>query len=237
MSIKIMSMVWSNGPEKQADRFVLLALSDYANDAGECWPAVKSIGEKVCMTERGVQKVIRRLEAEGWLEIDTGNGRNGCNQYTIKTPNTVHPEQGSGVNVGAETPNKDAKNPEHRSPEPSRTINEPSVVEDTPESLLYPHADAGAVDSFLAYRRKHKSKALSVTGARRLCKHLQEINERGGDGSDALGMAEERGWASVTPLWYFNSRGEFNGNGNRNANQGQRPDPALVNIARLAGLG
>ena len=184
------------------------------------------------MTERGVQKVIRRLEAEGWLEIDTGNGRNGCNQYTIKTPNTVHPEQGSGVNVGAETPNKDAKNPEHGSPEPSGTIKEPSIVIDTPASILSHHADAGAVDSFLAYRRKHKSKAMTETGARRLAKHLHEINERGGDASDALGMAEERGWASVQPDWYFNTKGTRQ-HGNRNS-KFPDDDPTLRAIIRAA---
>lgn len=83
MSIKIMSQVWENGPDQQAERFVLLALADFANDAGECWPSIKAICGKVCMSERGVQTVIRRLESSGWLAIETGNGRKGCSKYAI----------------------------------------------------------------------------------------------------------------------------------------------------------
>lgn len=37
MSIKIMAQIWEHGPEKQAERFVLLAIADYANEYGECW--------------------------------------------------------------------------------------------------------------------------------------------------------------------------------------------------------
>lgn len=78
-----MSQVWENGPDQQAERFVLLALADFANDAGECWPSIKAICGKVCMSERGVQTVIRRLESSGWLAIETGNGRKGCSKYAI----------------------------------------------------------------------------------------------------------------------------------------------------------
>ena len=86
MSIKIMSWVWESGPQSQSDRFVLLALADYANDEGECWPSIAGIRAKVCMSERGVQTVIRRLEATGWLSIEVGKGRKNCNVYMIKTP-------------------------------------------------------------------------------------------------------------------------------------------------------
>jgi len=132
-----MAKIWEAGPEKQSDRFVLLALADFANDDGECWPSMQRLASKTCMTERGAQKIVRRLEADGWLTIGTGGGRHGCNQYTInpeprspfqevETPNEVHPERGSPPNVDAETLNESAENPEHGSPEPSRTIKEPS---------------------------------------------------------------------------------------------------------------
>lgn len=136
MSVRVMAKIWDCGPDRQSDRFLLLALADFANDAGECWPGMKSVAQKCCMTERGAQKIIRRLEDDGWLSIDTGGGRHGCNRYVInterrsgfssETPNEVHPEHRSPPpNVDAETPNVDAENPEHRSPEPSRTIKEP----------------------------------------------------------------------------------------------------------------
>lgn len=134
MSIKIMSRIWEGGPAAQADRFIMLALADYANDAGECWPSIRGIATKVCMSERGVQVAIRRLEVAGWLEIQTGNGRKGCNQYVIKTPQQVHPSQCENPAPAAprtsctpqmkvKTPQMDAQNPAPAAPEPSITIN------------------------------------------------------------------------------------------------------------------
>lgn len=122
-----MSDVWQNGPKDQSERFVLLALADYANDDGECWPSIAGICQKTCMTDRGVQKIIRRLEDGGWLSIEVGVGRKNCNVYTIKNPEPRSPRTTFTPNVVAETPNVVPKNPEPRSPEPSLTIKEPSA--------------------------------------------------------------------------------------------------------------
>jgi len=125
MSIKLMSAIWENGPLASSDRFVLLALADYANDAGECWPSVVSIQRRTRMSDRGVQKIIRRLELDGWLTVLTGNGRKGCNRYLIKNPEHRSPRTPFAPNLSAETPNLSAENPERRSPEPLLTTIEP----------------------------------------------------------------------------------------------------------------
>ena len=148
MSIKIMSQIWENGPDSMTDRFVLLCIADYANDGGIAWPSIASICKKTTLSDRGVQKSIRRLEASGWLVVETAAGRKGCNNYHIKTPNTVHPEQSSPPNVDTLPPNVETQTPEHGSPEPSRTIIEPSYSSLTRDDAnsdwlafweLYPH--------------------------------------------------------------------------------------------------
>jgi len=126
MSIKIMSMIWDRGPDNQSERFVLLALADYANDEGECWPSIEGIAKKTCLTDRGVRKIIRRLEETRWLEIEAGGGRKNCNLYRIKTLNHVQPEQRSPLNVVPKNPEPRSLNPEPCSAEPSITIIEPS---------------------------------------------------------------------------------------------------------------
>ncbi len=131
-----MSWVWENGPRDGTDALVLLALADFADDAGRCYPSMRTIANKARMTERGAQKVIRRLEAAGWVSVSTGNGRHGCNQYRIeakkgehgtgfkgeKTPNKVRPEHGS-PRTGEQKPRtRVQETPNGGSPEPSRTI-------------------------------------------------------------------------------------------------------------------
>ena len=83
-----MSAIWENGPDKPAERLLLLALADYAGDDGECWPAVSSLARKTGLSVRGVQQSLRRLEADGWLKTEVNAGRNGCNNYRI-TPRTA----------------------------------------------------------------------------------------------------------------------------------------------------
>ena len=208
MSIKIMSMIWDRGPESQSERFVLLALADYANDDGECWPSIDGVARKTCLTDRGIQKIMRRLEETGWLEIDLGGGRKNCNLYRIKTLNVVQPERSSPPNVVPKNPERGSVNPERGSAEPSITINEPSVSNSASEivAVLGSWASEDSVDSFIAYRKKSKSKGLTLTAAKRLAASLQEIFNAGGDTDDALGLAEERGWQTITADWYFQSQ-------------------------------
>jgi hypothetical protein len=123
-----MSQIWQDGPQSMAQRFVLLAIADYANDDGEAWPSIAGIMKKTTLSERGVQTNIRRLESAGWLQIETGKGRKGCNNYTIKTPQEMHPAGDAPPHIEAETPHMSAETPAPYAPEPSRTIIEPSYI-------------------------------------------------------------------------------------------------------------
>lgn len=129
-----MSMIWDYGPIRQSDRFVLLAIADNADDDGEAWPSIALLCRKTCMSERGIQTIIRRLQAEGWLNIETGKGRKNCNLYTIKKPAGNAPAQDAPPHMDAETPHMDVKNPAPHAPEPSYNHQkEPSSLAPSPQ--------------------------------------------------------------------------------------------------------
>ena len=100
---------------------------------------------------------------------------------------------------------------------------------ETPPEILARYATKAAADSFTAWRKKIK-KPLTETAALRIAKTLAAINAAGGDASDALGMAEERGWQSIKEEWYFGQR-------NSNAGPVSRPDAASREIAFAARAG
>ncbi len=233
MSIKWMSAVWESGPEDKAELIVLLALADFANDAGDCWPSMPTIGRKARMSERNARRVIRKLEDDGYIQTVAGGGRYGCSQYRIN-PDKMSP--GQNVPTGQnqqETRTNRAQNPDiAMSAKPSVTIKEPSNSNEAREvaDLLEIYASPSSVASFMAYRRKSKGKALTLTAAKRLANNLRAIVEGGGDADDALGMAEERVWLTVEPDWYFNAKGKSHGNRNRSVSD----DPALRAIAIAA---
>ncbi len=74
-----------------------------------------------------------------------------------------------------------------------------------PASILSHHAESDAVDSFIAWRKARK-KPLTDRAAKMVAKTLADINAAGGDATEALDLAQERGWLTVKFAWYFNSK-------------------------------
>ena len=129
------------------------------------------------------------------------------------------------------------------SAEPLLTVREPSYSNVTRERddvavILEAWASASAVASFIAYRRKAKGGALTITAAKRMAENLKAIMASGGDPDDALGMAEERAWLTVKPDWYFNAKntqqGRAYGNGNGTHQDGETPGDRQLRIITLA---
>jgi hypothetical protein len=115
MSVRVMAWVWDNGPADPTERLVLLALADFCDDGGACWPSMARVAEKASMTERGARKVVRRLEAGGWVKTAIGGGRGGSSRYTVAMKN---PERETGNDKPGMT------NPEHGAPKPGTRVHE-----------------------------------------------------------------------------------------------------------------
>jgi hypothetical protein len=221
-----MAWVWDHGPDRQSERFVLLALANFSNDEGECWPSMAGIARKVCMTERGVQKVIRSLEAEGWISTLIGRGRKGCNQYLInrrnpeprlpfdepKTPNNVHPEQRSPRTRVQKTPNVVHHPPEPRSPEPSKIHQEPLVREESAREALASVIGGELADAFVAHRKALRSPMTPHAG-KLMAKKLAAMADPGASVERSI----TSGWKDVFPpkaeVTQFPSKRPSNGRG------------------------
>lgn len=162
MSIKVMSWVWENGPSDPVERLVLLALADFADDHGNCYPSMVGIGAKACVTERGARGIVRRLEADGWVKTAIGGGRGGKSQYQIlmDKPGTTFPEYETR---NVKNPERDDTKPgtrlhetrNQRSAEPSRTIKEPSS---NARDALCAVLSEEMADAFIAHRKAKRAK-------------------------------------------------------------------------------
>lgn len=115
MSIKLMTAVWEREDLASTQKLVLLALADWANDEGLCWPSINRLAVKASLTARAVQKAIRSLEDVGFIRREEIAGKG--NRYWISIPvNNVHP-------CTTFTPplNEVHPTPEPRSPNTSKT--------------------------------------------------------------------------------------------------------------------
>ncbi|MEO0385057.1 MAG: helix-turn-helix domain-containing protein [Pseudomonadota bacterium] len=71
----------------QSAKLVLLALADWADDAGSCFPSVHLIVEVTELSDRSVRAALRRLEDLGLLQTERtrrSNGAMGANRYFLK---------------------------------------------------------------------------------------------------------------------------------------------------------
>jgi hypothetical protein len=145
MSIKVMTEVWDESPEKGAKLLVLLALADRANEDGVCWPRMSKVAERARVTVRGLQKIMRELEESGQLKVYVGGFLEGANRTstfhvltgrTKFTPTVREGEVlgGPPANEGSPPPRSDSS-PLEPSEEPSREPSKPLGDGDAAASL------------------------------------------------------------------------------------------------------
>lgn len=123
MSVRVMSVVWQDAKEyREGPLLVLLALADWANDDGWCWPSVPAIAAKARLTERQVYNVLSGLQRDGVIVRQGGGGRGKQTRYQVVVANlgqSRNPEMVSGF-TEAKKPEQDeagfrvseAENPE-----------------------------------------------------------------------------------------------------------------------------
>lgn len=80
-----MSWIWSNSPYRGERLLLHLALGDFANDEGECFPSVATLARKARCSDVWCRAGIREMIKDDLLEIVAhGNGRGRSNRYRLK---------------------------------------------------------------------------------------------------------------------------------------------------------
>jgi Helix-turn-helix domain len=84
MSVKVMARVWAHSQRKDGELLVMLALADFANDAGESWPSIPVLAAKARLTDRQARRVLIKLEQAQEIRcVKSNGGRNRRNHYFI----------------------------------------------------------------------------------------------------------------------------------------------------------
>lgn len=80
-----MSWIWSNSPYKGERLLLHLALGDFANDEGECFPSVATLAKKARCSDVWCRAGIRQMIEDDLVEIvKPGVGRGRANLYRLK---------------------------------------------------------------------------------------------------------------------------------------------------------
>lgn len=103
MSVKIMNEVWDL-QVTLAEKMVLMAIADAADDKGHAWPSFSHLERRCCMSRRSVIRCVNSLVDAGILSKEyrkRGNGSSTSNGYFIN-PDVQH-QGGDTVSLGGVT--------------------------------------------------------------------------------------------------------------------------------------
>ncbi len=204
MSIKIMTAVWDREDLSSTQKLVLLALADWANDEGLCWPSINRLAIKASLTSRAVQKTIRSLEDAGFIRREEVLGKG--NRYWISTPlNDVHP-------CTTFTP---PLNVVHPTPEP-RSPNTSMIHQLTTKCIKEPLPDWLPLDAWNGWvaMRKQRKRPLTDRATARAINKLDAIRNKGHDIEDLLDRSTINGWLDI-----YEPKDMKNGAANRTTGQ------------------
>jgi len=84
MSIRWMSAVWMKSPYRGERLLLHLALADFANDEGTCFPSVRTLARKARCSEVWARQSLQEMVSDGLLEVlERGGGRGRSNLYRL----------------------------------------------------------------------------------------------------------------------------------------------------------
>lgn len=95
MSIKATNWVW--GLElPPTPKLILMALADEADDDGNCWPSIKRIARKACVSDRTVRRTLKEYGDSGLLKVvprTRSDGGQSSNNYTLSLGQVIQQQQ------------------------------------------------------------------------------------------------------------------------------------------------
>lgn len=77
MSVRVLALVWDGFDRGGSELLAMLALADWADDDGRCFPSISSIARKTRLSRSQVQRVVHRLIAAGDVVV-TENASGGA---------------------------------------------------------------------------------------------------------------------------------------------------------------
>lgn len=81
-----MSLVWESYPSGGSDLLALLALADWSDDNGKCYPSMAAIAKKTRLSRSQSQRVVHQLIEGGFVAVvgnETGGAPGSTRQYRI----------------------------------------------------------------------------------------------------------------------------------------------------------
>jgi len=150
MAVRILSLVWDGYPEGGSELLALLALADWSDDEGRCWPSIAAIAKKTRLSRSQAQRTMHALIAAGYVAVtgnETGGAPGTTRQYRINLSSLTGRVGATGSTSA--TGSTHAQDGSHAcgatgSTHATQTVSEPSITVNRIADK--PHIDGKAAD-------------------------------------------------------------------------------------------
>jgi len=211
-----MTSVWDREDLTSTHKLVLLALADWANDEGLCWPSINRLSIKTSLASRSVQRLIRQLEEMGFIKRDEVTGKG--NRYWISIPTTeCHPRHSVTPPLTGCHPTPDTV-----SPNTSYTHQDTSKDNKALPDWIPLDAWNGWIEMRKQIKKPPSERAISMA-----IKKLETLAEQGHDPAKVLDQSTMSSWTDLYPV-----KKDTNLNGKRAYNA--QSNDGLSSTARAA---
>ena len=190
MSIRIMSQVWNMQIDDSTAKLTLMALADFSDDEGYCYPSYEVLAKKISKSKRTAIRAVEKLTELGFLqkekrELNDGTSRTNLykivseNERVTQTPPMMTNEKEAVTSMTSHSDTDDTRvvtNVSLHSDKGvtpinittnrtvSRTIKEPSINPLPPKGVSLPDfIDPNLWQEYLAYKKERREK-LSTKG-------------------------------------------------------------------------
>ena len=190
MSIRIMSQVWNMEIDDSTAKLTLMALADFSDDEGYCYPSYEVLAKKISKSKRTAIRAVEKLTELGFLqkekrELNDGTSRTNLykivseNERVTQTPPMMTNEKEAVTSMTSHSDTDDTRAVTNVSLHSdkgvtpinittnrtvSRTINEPSINPLPPKGVSLPDfIDPALWQDYLAYKKERREK-LSTKG-------------------------------------------------------------------------
>ena len=134
MSIRIMSRVWDSYPGGGTELLALLALADWSDDNGRCYPSMAAIAKKIRLSSSQSRRVVHSLIDAGFVSVignENGGAPGASRKYQISIEQlTASTDARGSVDARGSTHARDGLHgcAETASTDASQTVIEPSLT-------------------------------------------------------------------------------------------------------------
>ena len=188
MSIRIMSQVWNMEIDDSTAKLTLMALADFSDDEGYCYPSYEVLAKKISKSKRTAIRAVEKLAELGFLqkekrELNDGTSRTNLykivseNERVTQTPPMMTNEKEAVTSMTSHSDTDDTRvvtNVSLHSDKDvtpinittnrtvSRTIKEPSINPLPPKGVSLPDfIDPNLWQEYLTYKKERREKLSS----------------------------------------------------------------------------